>query len=85
MLEVDERRQEQLYRRAEVTKFLRVSDATLDRLILRGELETIRLRPRMVRVPQSSVLAFRPPRAAALPPPAGRTAETPGGGRALDR
>jgi hypothetical protein len=38
MLEVDERRQEQLYRRAEVTKFLRVSDATLDRLILRGEL-----------------------------------------------
>lgn len=58
MLEVDERREEQLYRRAEVTKFLRVSDATLDRLIHQGELETIRLGPRMVRVPQSSLIAF---------------------------
>jgi excisionase family DNA binding protein len=59
MLEVDERRQEQqLFRRAEVTKFLRVSDATLDRLIARGELSTVRLGPRMVRVPQSSLMEF---------------------------
>ncbi len=58
LIEVDERRAEQLYRRAEVMRLLKVSDATLDRLISRGELETIHIGPRMPRVPQASLLAF---------------------------
>jgi len=59
MLEVDERRAaEQFYRRREVTKFLRISDATLDKLISRDELRIVRLGPRLVRIPQSSLTAF---------------------------
>jgi excisionase family DNA binding protein len=53
-----EERPEQLYRRSEIVQLLKLSDASVDRLIAAGELQTLRLGPRSVRISQSSLARF---------------------------